>query len=234
MLAAFSGVQLWNSVAVPGWLLTQTSAPLAKAALGLGLILDGLVIAFLSMWLLAMPRLSGPGRQIAEAFLLLGSLGIFLGPILCLETAPRTRSGGVLLWAVSLAVSGLVIGSNPSLRVIRFGDGTTLNVSGLVAFCALPLILVFFRRLAGSLARADLESKACWTLRSFAWCVAGVSAAVVGFYLTSLAGDTDLVRGVADLLQVTGIFMTWVLVILIFLDLFRLIRSLQAEILQRL
>jgi hypothetical protein len=234
LLAALAGVQIWNSIAVPGWLLTQTTAPLAKAALGLGLIFNGLALALLSIWLLATPTLSGPGRQIMEIFLLLGSLGLFLGPILCLETAPRTRSGGVLLWAVSLTVTGLVIGSNPGLRMIRFGDRTILNLSGLVAFCALPLILVFFRRLAASLDLRKLVSRARSMLRSFAWCLASIGSAVVGFYLTSIVGDTGLVSEIAVVLQATGTFMTWVLVILIVIDFYRLTRSLQAEILERL
>ncbi len=57
---------------------------------------------------------------------------------------------------------------------------------------------------------------------------------LLSFYLTSLVGDTDPVRGVSAVMQVAGVLSVLVPTLFIFLRSFRLIRSLQAEITQRL
>jgi hypothetical protein len=57
---------------------------------------------------------------------------------------------------------------------------------------------------------------------------------LLSFYLTSLVGDTDSVRGVSAVMQVAGVLSVLVPLLFIFLRSFRLIRSLQAEITQRL
>jgi hypothetical protein len=47
VLGTAFAVILWNTIVLPAWLLRQTTAPLAKVALGLGLIFNGLVLALL-------------------------------------------------------------------------------------------------------------------------------------------------------------------------------------------
>ncbi len=57
---------------------------------------------------------------------------------------------------------------------------------------------------------------------------------LLSFYLTSLVGDTDSIPGVSAVMQVAGVLSVLVPTLFIFLRSFRLIRSLQAEITQRL
>jgi hypothetical protein len=233
-LAAAIAVVLWNTIAVPAWILPQTTAPLAKAALGLGLIFNGLVLVIVPDGLFHDIEFA-PGRVIRVSLMLhtMGILCTVLGPILCLEIAPKARSGGVLLWAVTLAVSALVIGANPDLNVVHFKDGT-FSWSALLAIFALPLFLVFFRRLARLLERSDLEPRASTVLRLMACCTIGVGMLLVSFYLTSLVGDTELAQRIAALMQLVGTLTVWVLAVFSFLSFFSLIRLLQAEITQRL
>jgi hypothetical protein len=234
-LAAAIVVVLWNTIAVPAWILPQTTAPLAKGALGLGLIFNGLVLVIVPDGLIHDIELA-PGIVFRVPLMLhtLGTLCTVLGPILCLEIAPKARSGGVLLWAVTLAVSALVIGANPDLNVVKFKGGTLGEWADLLTIFALPLFVVFFRRLARLLERSDLEARANTVLRLMACCTIGVGMLVVSFYLTSLVGDTERARRIVPLMYFVGMLIVSVLAVLSFLSFFRLVRLLQAEITQRL
>jgi hypothetical protein len=178
-----------------------------------------------------------------------GILFTVLGPVLCLEAAPKARSSGVLLWAVTLSIAALVIGADQVLNVVSFRDGIfswagllalfaqrngIFSWAGPLALFALPLFLVFFRRLAWTLGRSDLERQARSIFIFLKWCVGGIGMSLLSFYLTSLVGDTDSVRGVSAVMQVAGVLSVLVPTLFIFLRSFRLIRSLQAEITQRL
>ena len=152
VLGASIALVLWNTIVLPAWLLRQTTVPLAKVALGLGLIFNGVLLMLASGFIHDI-RLTP--KMVLKLPLLLrtaSTLLTVLGPILCIEVAPKARSSGVLLWAVVLAVSALVIGANPAVNVVQFRNGT-IFLSGLLAFGALPLFAVFFQRLAGNLER---------------------------------------------------------------------------------
>jgi hypothetical protein len=146
-----------------------------------------------------------------------------LGPILCLEIAPKARSSGVLLWAVALVISALVLGANPDVNVVRFKNGT-FAWAGLLTLASLPLFLVFFQRLGRFLERPDLEHRARLILKLMAWWLAGVGMVVAGFFS----------RGAGALMQLLGAPAVMVFTLMIFINFFRLIRGLQAEITRRL
>jgi hypothetical protein len=244
-LVAAVVVVFWNTIAVPAWILLQTSSPLAKAALGLGLIFNGLLLVIVPDGLF--PDIELARCAVVRTTLMLHTLGILgtvLGPILCLDIAPRARSSSLLLWTVTLAVSALVIQSSPELNVVTFDHGY-LKWGGLLTVFALLLILVFFRRLARSLERPDLEPQSRLVLRLLAWFSIGIAMAMVSFYLPSLVEGTDIRRsisevsranlqGIAGLIQLVGQIMVVILAIVSFLKLFHLIRLLQAEITQRI
>jgi hypothetical protein len=250
ILAASIAVVLWDTIAVPAWLLRQTTAPLAKAALGLGLMFNGFLLIVVPELLLNVIGLAP--ALVLKVTLMLRTAGILftvLGPVLCLEAAPKARSSGVLLWAVTLSIAALVIGADPVLNVVSFRDGIfswagllalfaqrngIFSWAGPLALFALPLFLVFFRRLAWTLERSDLERQARSIFIFLKWCVGGIGMSLLSFYLTSLVGDTDSVRGVSAVMQVAGVLSVLVPTLFIFLRSFRLIRSLQAEITQRL
>ena len=156
ILLAAIAVVFWDTVALSAWLLRWTTAPLGKVALGLGLIFNGFLLTLLS-------NVAGDihltPTLVLKVPLLLKTAGTLLtvvGPILCLEFAPKTRSSGILLWAVAFSIASLVIGANPVLNELKFGNGT-FYWAGLLGLAALPLYLVFFKRLSRTLERDDLE-----------------------------------------------------------------------------
>jgi Protein kinase domain len=223
VLGAVIAVVLWDTIVLPASLLRQTTVPLAKVALGLGLIFNGVLLT-LASGLLHDIRLTP--KMILKVPLLLetaGTLLTVLGPILCLEIAPKARSGGVLLWAVALMISALVIGANPVVNDVKFRNGT-FSWAGLLAMFALPLFFVFFQKLARILERPDLEHRARLILKLMASCLAVVGMVVAGFYY----------GGVGALMQVAGALGAMVFSLLILVYSFRLIRGLQAEITRRL
>ena len=106
-------VVMWNTIVLPAALLRYTTAPLAKVALGLGLLINGLVLA-------AMPQIQLDDALAPHGHNPLQIVAILLeilGPILCLEMAAKVRSSGILLSAVALQVSALLRNAgNPSRR----------------------------------------------------------------------------------------------------------------------
>ena len=174
LLGAAIAVVLWNTIALPAWLLLQTTVPLAKAALGLGLIFNGMVLLVVPGWFLHDIQLTP--KTVLKVPLLLNTAGTVmavLGPILCLQIAPKARSSGVLLWAIALQVSAAVIGSNPALN-----QGEWMKAFSpwayLLTLASVPLFLVFLRRLAGTLERPDLQKRARAILKLLAWGVAAI------------------------------------------------------------
>ena len=127
-----------------------------------------------------------------------------LGPILCLEIAPKARSSGVLLWAVVLMISALVIGANPVVNEVKFSHGY-FHWTGMLTLFALPLFFVFFQRLARTLERPELERRARLILKLLAWCLAGIGMAVAGFY----AGGAAALIQVAGALGVMVLYLAW-------------------------
>ncbi|HUE14183.1 MAG TPA: protein kinase [Planctomycetaceae bacterium] len=221
VLGTAFAVVLWNTIVLPAWLLRQTTAPLAKVSLGLGLIFNGLVLTVVQNY----PHL--------ENYVHLGivaTLLAVLGPILCLEIAPKLRSSGLLLWAVALQVSALVIGANPSINDVRI-RGFYFTWAGVLTLASVALFLVFLQRLARTLERPDLEQRARSILKLLAWCVGAVVLCLAAIFLDSFVpGPFDYVRWVGPLILGLG-----ALVFLLFLlRYFRLIRALQREIMQRL
>ena len=80
-LSAAIAVVFWNTIVLPAWLLRQTTVPLAKVALGLGLIFIGLIVFALESF--PFEILSVPLLNTASTLLCV------LGPILCLEIARK-------------------------------------------------------------------------------------------------------------------------------------------------
>jgi hypothetical protein len=234
ILGAIVAVVLWNTIVVPAWLLRQTTAPLAKVALGLGFIFNGLVLALLTPGN-PVHGVQPPPATVVNGPLLLDALATFLavlGPILCLEIAPKLRSSGVLLWAVALQVSALVIGANPVVNEVKITSDLHLSWAFLPTLASLPLFLVFLKRLARTLERPDLERRAHFTLKILACCLgAFVPAAALTASLRPGPGyQFQWVWLIAFICAVGGL----ALACLLFLDFFRLIRALQKEITQRL
>jgi hypothetical protein len=225
VLGAAIALVLWNTIVLPACLLRQTTVPLAKVALGLGLIFNGILLMLASGFIHDI-RLTP--KLVLKLPLLLqtaSTLLTVLGPILCLEVAPRVRSSGVLLWAVVLAVSALVIGANPEVNVVKFRNGT-ISWSGLLAYGALPLFVVFFQRLARNLERPNLEARARFILKLMAlW------LAATGTLLASFFQFPPVIWGLMYLAGALGLM---VCSVLLFVQFFRLIRGLQAEITRRL
>jgi hypothetical protein len=83
-----------------------------------------------------------------------------LGPILCLEIAPKLRSSGVLISAVALQVSALVIGANSVVNEVKISMEIYPSWAFLLTLASVPLFLVFLQRLARTLERPDLEQRA--------------------------------------------------------------------------
>jgi hypothetical protein len=207
----------WNTIVLPAWLLRQTSVPLAKVALGLGLIFTGML---LSMRNVNVGLKLFPDMPLLDA---LSTLLMVLGPILCLEIAPRARSSGVLLWAVAFVISALVIGAHPDVDQVKFKNGT-FSWSGLLIMASLPLFLVFFQRLARILERPALEHQVRLIFKLMVGCLAGIGIGLAGFFL----------GGVALLVQIPvllGVMASFLLILIYF---FSLIRGLQVDIMRRL
>jgi hypothetical protein len=174
--------------------------------------------------------------------LLLETVATFLavlGPILCLEIAPKLRSSGVLLWAVALQVSALVIGANPVVHEVEISRDIHPSWAFLLNLASVPLFLVFLQRLARTLERPDLEQRARSVLKLLAWCL-GAFVPFVAAAFTGSLGPWPVghvhhwYQLVVLLIAAIGLLGAVVLVVLLYLDSFRLIRALQREITQRL
>jgi tRNA A-37 threonylcarbamoyl transferase component Bud32 len=220
-------VVFWNTLVLPASLLRYTTAPLAKAALGLGLVINGLVLA-------AMPQtqpddtLAPHGLNPLQTAALLLEI---LGPILCLEIAPKVRSSGILLSVVALQASALVLTSNRTINELK-GNHFHASWAALAFAASVVLFLVFLARLAHFLERPDLEKKTRSILKWLIGCLAAVSPAV-------LAGVVDsFFPGVLPLDRLTPVMVmaagaALVVLVLIF-RLLLVIYALQSEITQRL
>ena len=235
VLGAAIAVVLWDTIVLPAWLLRQTTVPLAKVALGLGLIFNGVLLLLASGFF---NDVQLTPKMVLKVPLLLktaSTLLTVLGPILCLEIAPKARSSGVLLWAVALMISALVIGANPEVNVVKFGNGK-FYWAGLLALFALPLFFVFFRRLARLLERPDLEQRARLILKLMAWGLAlmvtfAASSSLPSFVeMRSDSGAHALMTG----FQICAALCAMVLGPLSLFHSFRLVRGLQTEITRRL
>jgi hypothetical protein len=233
-LGAAAAVGFWNTIVLPVWLLRYTTAPLAKVALGLGLLFNGMALfVFDMLWLSASHALQaivGDDVRLASAPLLLNTIGTLLavlGPILCLEIAPKSRSGGVLLWAVVLRVSALVIGANPSINEVRIRN-FQFNWDGLLDTVSLLLFLVFLQRLTRALERPELELRARSILKLMVWGLGGMAALTAAPWLGSFGP-----RAFPFVVAIGG-GIVFLIFLRIFLRSFGLIRGLQTEIMQRL
>jgi hypothetical protein len=238
VLGAVIALVLWNTIVLPASLLRQTTVPLAKTALGLGLIFNGMALAAVPEGVLHDVQLT-PGKVLKIPLLLQAAATLLgaLGPILCLEIAPKLRSSGILLSAIALQVAALVIAANPSINELRIGNfhGTW---AGILTLASLPLFLVFLQRLALSLERPDLEKRVRSIIRLLACCLGAMATITAAYFLTLLVPAQSsfaphirttsllLLNLAAPLVILVGLFLA--------LRSFRLIRDLQGEITQRL
>jgi tRNA A-37 threonylcarbamoyl transferase component Bud32 len=239
-LGAAAAVSLWNTIVLPAWLLRHTTAPLAKAALGLGLLFNGMVLAVFNGLGRNVLKVYGiddvplaPGTGLALPTLLdtVASLLAVFGPILCLEIAPKSRSSGVLLWAVVFQVSALVIGANPVLNEVKINEQIQFNLAALLTSAAVVLFLVFLRRLARTLERPDLEQRARSLLKVLAWCLGALGAVAAAGAINSIAPRS--VNYFLVLMALVG-FILAICITVISLRFFRLTRDFQTEITRRL
>jgi hypothetical protein len=236
LVVATIGVVLWDTIVLPASLLRQTTVPLAKAALGLGLM-------FLAMALVAVPQdlsyaVLGTQSTVAKKVdLLLGTMASLLGalgPILCLEIAPKARSSGILLSAIALKVGALVVWANPSINEVRVTN-FHIKLAGILTLAAVPLFLLFFLRLARTLERPDLEKLVGSAIKQLAcWVGARAAAKAADWLLAARPLFTQthwsIVRLIANLVAV----MAMLGILFACFDLFRQMRALQREITQRL
>jgi hypothetical protein len=231
VVTAVIAVALWNTIVLPAWLLRRTTVPLAKAALGLGLLFNGLLL-YLPNFLLGSFGYRTVFHEVPVFETLATLLGV-LGPILCLQIAPKARSNGVLLWAVALQVSALVIQSNASINELKFRNFHA-TWGALLILASLPLFLLFLRSLARTLERPNLEQRAARLLKLLAWCL-GATGVFVAVCLTPVLLPAG-VPVAGWLLPLTyGAFLCGFLpFLLVYLRCFKLIRALQEEIMQRL
>jgi hypothetical protein len=162
------------------------------------------------------------------------SLLATLGPILCLEFAPKSRSSGILLWAVGLQSSALVLGNTPEMNVVKFGNGAHVDIAGLLGLVSVPLFLVFLRRLARTLERPDLEQRARSLLKAVAWCLGGTGLLAATLALVSLIPRTAVTQGILIAIYLIVPFAFLVFLPFLFIRTVGLIRGLQGEITQRL
>jgi tRNA A-37 threonylcarbamoyl transferase component Bud32 len=238
VLGAAVAVVLWNTIVVPAWLLRQTTAPLAKVSLGLWLIVNGLALDALAALSKLLPALFSAGDLLAPGTIValetVASLLATLGPILCLEFAPKSRSSGILLWAVGLQSSALVLGNTPEMNVVKFGNGAHVDIAGLLGLVSVPLFLVFLRRLARTLERPDLEQRARSLLKAVAWCLGGTGLLAATLALVLLIPRTAVAQGILIALYLIVPFAFLVFLPFLFIRTVGLIRGLQVEIAQRL
>jgi serine/threonine protein kinase len=234
VLGAVTAAVLWNTIVLPAWLLRQTTVPLAKVALGLGLLFNGLVLTAVQVYVYDVQLM--PGMALKDPLLLetVATLLAVLGPILCLEIAPQSRSSGVLLSAVVLQIAALVIGANPVVNEVKFSN-SRFTWAALLALASLPLFLVFLQRLARTLERADLEKRARSILKVLAWCLGALMPFIAANLVYSFVpGLVRYVQWVWPLLYFLCLLGILVVLPLLFLRSFLLIRALQGEITQRL
>jgi predicted Ser/Thr protein kinase len=237
LVGAAIAVVLWNTIVLPAYLLHQTTVPLAKAALGLGLIFNGMVLLTVPGWFLHDIRLTP--KTVLKVPLLLNTAGTVmavLGPILCLQLAPKARSSGVLLWAIALQVSAAVIGANPALNQAEWMKNFS-PWAYLLTLASVPLFLVFLRRLAGTLERPDLQKRARSILMLLGWGVAGIgilpAILLLLFVAEMVLGSAPGPERVLPMMSF-GALLLGLIPLLVFLRSFTLIRALQGEITQRL
>jgi serine/threonine protein kinase len=237
VLAAAVPIVLWNTIVVPGSFLRQTTTPLAKVSLGLWLIVDGLSLdaaaglyTLLNNFVVPAPLHETVLKGIGTVATLLAALG----PILCLEFAAKSRSSGMLLWAIGLQTSALVLGNIPELNVVKFGNGAQFDIAGLLDFGSVPLFLVFLQRLARTLERPDLEQRARSLLKAVAWSVGAMALFAATAILVFLFPQAAANRGIVIALTLIFAIGVLVLVPFLFFRAVRLIRALQGEIAQRL
>jgi tRNA A-37 threonylcarbamoyl transferase component Bud32 len=237
VLAAAVAVVLWNTIVVPVWLLRQTTAPLAKVSLGLWLIVDGLALDAAAGLYTTLQNFVDPPllhETVLKGLGTVASLLATLGPILCLEFAPKSRSSGILFWAVGLQSAALVLGNTPELSAVKFGNGSRIDFVGLLTFVSVPLFLLFLRRLARALERPDLEQRARWLLKVVAWCLGGMVLLGAILVLLFLRPQTSVGQWIFIALALIAPFGALILLPYLFIRTVGLIRGLQGEIAQRL
>ena len=244
-MVAAAFVVFFNTIVLPASVLRQTTVPLAKVALGLGLLFHGLVlVAALLLFSIFVPNLVNDDRVPTWAVVRLSllvetaaTLFLGVGPVLCLEIGPKSRSSGVLLWAVVLQVAALVASANPSINEVRISN-FQFTWAGLLTLVSVPLFLIFLQKLAGTLERPDLAQRTRSVLKLLGFCLAAI--------VVILAAAVFQPRFSARFNVIRPLFLVWVLsylvtllasaivLSLLFLRCFKLIRDLQAEIMQRI
>jgi hypothetical protein len=220
-------VVMWNTIVLPTALLRYTTAPLAKVALGLGLLINGLVLA-------AMPQIQLDDALAPHGHNPLKIVAILLeilGPILCLEMAAKVRSSGILLSAVALQVSALVLTSNPGINELK-SKHFHASWAALPVAASVVLFLLFLVRLARFLERPDLRKKTRSILKWLIGCLVAVGPAVVAGVVDSFfPGVVPFDRLKPVMIMAAGAAL--VVLALIF-RLFLVIYAMQSEITQRL
>jgi hypothetical protein len=211
----------WNELMLPAWLLSRSSHPLAKAALGLGLVLTSLLfLATTILW-------GMKGYQSQEERILGGiataavAAGIF-GKILCLAGTPQGSVQGALLWSISADLAAFVInlGRTSATSDGNNDGGSRVDFVPLLYLIGAMLLVLALKRMAHQFNDPHLERKARRLLLGIAVATVVAMAAVL---LRSYV--------VAYLLPV-AIFSS--LIVLIGVARFaRLVRGLQEHVLQR-
>ena len=138
------------------WMKTDTAA-LSKTALGLSLVYYGIVLFLLSIILMFAAAFFAPVLIISIGGIIIGSVLMFVGPLLCLSVPAETNAKGLIIGTVVLQVINLGFPILPTLGVELSGFQSFAQIFGVLsAIC----FVLFMRRLAQFIGREDLASRA--------------------------------------------------------------------------
>ncbi len=126
--------------------------------------------------------------------------------------------------------------ANPSINEIRIGN-FQFTWAGLLTLVSVPLFLVFLQKLAHTLERPDLEQRTRSVFKLLGFCLAalvvmGILAAVV--FQAHVFARFKVIGPLWALFYFVTLLAGTIVVPLLFLRCFKLIRDLQAEIMQRI
>ena len=148
---------------------------MAKVALGLGLLFDGLVLA-------AMPQIQLDDALAPHGHNPLKIVAILLeesSVLSCASKWPQKSAvTGIVLSAVALQVSALVLTSNPGINELK-SKHFHASWAALPVAASVVLFLLFLVRLARFLERPDLRKKTRSILKWLIGCLVAVGPAVV-------------------------------------------------------
>lgn len=219
-----AAICIWNELLLPAWLLSKSSHPLAKAALGLGLVLISLLLIASSVLWQSMGFQTESKGTLAAMGVAAVLAGV-IGKMLCLAAAYHGPVQAPLLWSIIADLTAFAI--NVSQPVVAQGAGEAPNTreyfsSVLYLLGALCFVLAM-KRMAREFDEPLLERKARRLLYWQGLFLPIVSAALVGWTMA-----TERREGL-----LAAVLIVSLAVLFGFVQFARLVRGLQDHVLQR-